>query len=49
VLLIGLVARREGVAFFVAVVLCMVLFANSIVANSLAGETCETDPLSCLK
>jgi hypothetical protein len=49
VLVTGLVARREGVAFFVAAVLCVVLFANSIVANSLAEVTCETSPLSCLR
>jgi hypothetical protein len=44
-----LVVRREFVAFIAAVVLCVILVANVIVANSLDVVSCQTDPLSCLK
>jgi hypothetical protein len=39
VLLTGLVVPRKGVAFIVAVVLCVVLVANAIVANDLTSAT----------
>jgi hypothetical protein len=49
VLLTGLVARRRGVIYPVAVVLSVLLIANGIVANSLGALSCQDDPLSCLK
>ena len=39
VLLTGLVVRRKSVAFIVAVVLCLVLVANAIVASDFTAST----------
>lgn len=39
VLLTGLLVPRKGVAFIVALVLCLVLVANAIVANDLTAST----------